>query len=355
MGKNIGSGTLKLENLERVTRAFHRAQRKSQLSAGDVVVVRIGQSGQAAEVPPELGDANCAGLIVIKRPRDVLSRYLVHFLNSPDGRAQSLAETKGSTRQTLNTKSIAAAEVPLPPLAEQRRVADILDRGASLLSRRRLALTRLETVVSSIFVEMFGDPWTNPKGWPLGTLGEVATFVGGGTPRRAVQEYYTGSLCWATPKDIHGRFLDSTQEHVTETAVQNSATKLVPPGTILVVVKSKVLARRLPVVVTRVETCFGQDLKGILLDKRCTASYVASAMRINEEWLLRQARGINTEGLSLEHLRSFPLMLPPAAVQAKFARRLDRVEELTQKMAVSAAHLDDLVATLQHRAFGGEL
>ena len=138
-------------------------------------------------------------------------------------------------------------------------------------------------------------------------------------------------------------------------AIEGSATNLVPPGTILVVVKSKILAHSLPVAITRVPTCFGQDIKGIKISERCAVAFVATALRHGKQWLLERARGINTEGLTLDHLRAFPLMLPPRPLQKEFARRVEAIEQLKATHRESLAHLDALFASLQHRAFRGEL
>lgn len=143
MGKNIKGGVLDLSDLTRVSKAFHSSQPKSSLDPGDVVVVRIGRSGEAAVVPATLGSANCAGLVVIKRPGRVTPEFLVHFLNSPAGQAASAAEVRGVTRRTLNTTSIAAARVPVPPLVEQRRIVAKLD---ALRARSRRAKDALDAV-----------------------------------------------------------------------------------------------------------------------------------------------------------------------------------------------------------------
>jgi restriction endonuclease S subunit len=128
MGKNVGPGYLKLGSLERVSSHFHQSQRKSQLSARDVVVVRIGNPGQAAMIPENFGEANCSGLVIVKGLREMMPEFLVYFLNSPTGRAMSLGSARGSTRQTLNTSTIAQMKVPMPPLAEQKRIVTKLDQ-----------------------------------------------------------------------------------------------------------------------------------------------------------------------------------------------------------------------------------
>ena len=154
---------------------------------------------------------------------------------------------------------------------------------------------------------------------------------------------------------MKSEFLYDTEEHITEQAIEESATKLVPASTILVVVKSKILAHHLPVAVARVPTCFGQDLKGVMPTERCEVSFVATALRLGKQWLLERARGINTEGLTLDHLRAFPLLMPPLALQREFARRVAAVEKLKTAYRASLAELDALFIALQQRAFRGEL
>ncbi len=143
MGKNVKRGALDLTELERVTRDFHERERKSQLSPGDVVVVRIGRSGEAAVVPDSVAEANCSGLVVVKSPLKVSARYLAAYLNSPVGQARAAKQVRGTTRRTLNTKSIQAALVPVAPPSEQHAIVSALD---SYFSRLDDAVANLERV-----------------------------------------------------------------------------------------------------------------------------------------------------------------------------------------------------------------
>jgi len=104
-----------------------------------------------------------------------------------------------------------------------------------------------------------------------------------------------------------------------------------------------------------VRTCFGQDLKGIILNDGFEVSFVATSIRLGKKWLLERARGINTEGLTLDHLRAFPMLTPSAIVQRDFSRYVAEVEKLRAAHRASLSKLDALFAVLQHRAFRGEL
>lgn len=344
-------------------RQYVSEEKARELSAhrvlpGDLVITKMGLPPCVAAVYPSTESPGVVTADIIKMSVDetVASRdYVARFLNADAARKQVAAMTFGITRPKVTLRDFKQLEIPLPRLAEQRRIAHVLDRAEALQAKRRATLVQLGTLTGAIFVEMIGDTATNPKRWRTAVLGDVATFSGGGTPSRACADYFDGSICWATSKDMKSEFLDDTQEHITSQAIENSATKLVQPGTILVVVKSKILAHHLPVAVARVPTCFGQDLKGISPSDHCETTFVATALRLGQRWLLERARGINTEGLTLDHLRAFPLLLPPLHVQETFARRVAAVEKLKSAQRASLAEMDALFASLQHRAFRGEL
>lgn len=289
------------------------------------------------------------------RPRDSVlhADYLWHWLPSV---APTLARrAHGSTFKQVTRDAVESLRIDLPPLPEQRRIAAVLDRADAIRRKRRESLRLLDDFLRSAFLEMFGGPLSNPRGWETKLLGEIADFIGGGTPSRAVPAYFNGSICWATAKDIQTESLIDTQEHITSEAIENSATKLVPVGTILVVVKSKVLMHRLPVAITEVPACFGQDLKGIVLHDGHSAHYIARHLRLGQRWLLGRARGANTEGLTLDHLRRFPIMVPPSDLIERYDGLERHYRKTRERLTAQATNGDALFDSLAQRAFRGEL
>jgi type I restriction enzyme S subunit len=284
-------------------------------------------------------------------PRHADAAYVVHLIRSPYFKSKLKRIINPSVNQvSVSVGNLKNLQVHLPPLPEQKRIAAILDKADALRRKRREAIARLDTLLQSVFLEMFGDPVRNPRGWETRGLGEVATFVGGGTPSRAVPAYYTGSICWATSKDMKGDVLGDTQEHITEEAIGRSATKLVPAGAILVVVKSKILLRYLPVLISKVPVCFGQDLKAIIPND-LPSRYIARHLRVGQQSLLDLARGVNTEGLTLEHLRNYRVMCPPPMLVAQFEAFECRYEGQRQRLIRSEAGLNNLFAGLQRDVF----
>ena len=332
---------------------------KQLIRKHDVLVTTSSRSlnmvGKAAAAEEDFNGSFGAFCCVLRPNGNVDPRYFAHFFRTPQYRRAIASLATGANINSLRREHLDELRIPVPPLGEQRRVAAILDKADNVRVQRRTSIEQLNRLAESIFLEMFGHPATNTKGWETTTLGEVGRFVGGGTPSRSNPAFYTGDICWATSKDIRSKYLDDTEEHITQEAIEKSATKLVPPGSILVVVKSKILARSLPVAITRVPTCFGQDIKAIIVNEHWDAEYVAYSLRIGQRMLLARARGVNTEGLTLEHLRSFRLLKPPLRLQREFAQRVRVINQLMDKMQTSLRHLDELFASLQQRAFRGEL
>lgn len=284
--------------------------------------------------------------VKVLAPRSGLDpRFALHFL-----RTVQLPEDLGYSR---HYKYLRQAMVPCPPFPEQRRIADILDKADTIRRKRKEAIAFTEELLRSAFLEMFGDPVTNPKSWPVKPLGELVEIRGGGTPSRARAEFFAGQIPWATAKDFRADVVLDTEEHVSEEALVGSATKLVPPGSILIVVKSKILMRRLPVAVAGVPLCFNQDVKALVLRDAADGPYIATHIRLAQRQLLELARGVNTEGLTLVHLRGHSVMQPPRSMVRAFATLEMKARSALMRMTVGTSDADILFSSLVARAFSG--
>jgi type I restriction enzyme, S subunit len=251
----------------------------------------------------------------------------------------------------ISRKDIERVGIPLPPLSEQRRIVSILHEANDLKRLRGNALDKSQSLFLSIFVEMFGGPEKWHKTVPLDQL---VKFVGGGTPDRKIERYYRGTIPWATSKDIKSPYLDDTQEHITEEAVKKSATNLVPARTILMVVKSKILTHSLPVSIITRPFCFGQDLKGLVCNSDVVPEFITASLLIQARSILNRARGVNTEGLTLETLRQ--IQVPDVTTEQQvFLERVKEFNALTDEQEESRKKADELIKSVYTQAFTGEL
>lgn len=318
-----------------------------------------------AKITPCMENGKCAiarGLVggigfgttefhVLRVGNQVLPEWLFYFWRFPNTRHRAEAAMTGSAGQKRVPSSfLERMELPLPSLPDQRRIAARLEQADRLRRTRRYALELADAFLPAAFLEMFGDRINSATR----RLGDLVRITGGGTPSRDCPEYFNGSIPWLTAKDMRGDYIWDTEEHVTDEAVKNSATKLVPENSILLVVKSKVLMHRLPVAVAKVQLCHGQDVKSLQCSNALHHEFGHYVLMCHEVNLLRQARGANTEGLTLPMLEELPVPNVSLKEQRRFADLVQKHERLRAMQREALRQAEHLFQTLLHDAFADD-
>jgi type I restriction enzyme S subunit len=247
-------------------------------------------------------------------------------------------------------------------LAEQRRIAEVLDRAEALRAKRRAALALLDTLTESIFLDLFGDPVTNPKGWPDGTpLGDMADIVSGITKGRKVPAAPVRPVPYLAVVNVQDRHLDlSTVKTIEATDEEIERYWLRPMDLLLTEGGDPDKLGRGTLWHNELQECIHQNH---IFRVRLRTSEVHPLFlnwlvgsRRGKRYFLRSAK--QTTGIAsinMTQLRGFPLLLPPVVLQHQFARRAAAVDEIHAAYRASLAKLDELYSSLQHRAFRGEL
>ena len=180
-------------------------------------------------------------------------------------------------------------------------------------------------------------------------LGTVCSFQNGGTPDKSVDRYFHGDVPWITGADITSTVVTSARSFITEEAVERSATKQVPAGTVLLVTRTSVGK----VAVAGIDLCFSQDITALTPDDSLLhPSYLVAFLRTQESFFERQARGATIKGITRHIVADLSIPLPPLPEQRRVAAVLDRAEALRLKRRASLAHLDILTQALFLDLFG---
>ena len=128
--QNVGVSGLVLDDRKYVTPEFHKSLKKSEVKPGDVLMSRvITHTVHCALVPPDLGPANCANVILVRPAAGLLAEFLVHYIRSSDAQRHLLDRKVGSAQLVVNTGVVQSWPIPVPPLREQQRIVDILDEA----------------------------------------------------------------------------------------------------------------------------------------------------------------------------------------------------------------------------------
>jgi type I restriction enzyme S subunit len=294
----------------------------------------------------------CMGADGVKvlRPKIVANvKYLYYYL-------RQLRLTDGGYDRHF--KYLKRCDVVLPPLPEQRRIAEVLDRAEALRAKRRAALAQLDTLTQSIFFDLFGDPVTNPKKWPTVGIEEVCELVVDCVNRTAqIVETPTPFKMIRTSNVKGGKVDLSNVRYVTEETFHRWNRRATPRrGDVL-------LTREAPVgeagILSSDEKVFlGQRLMLYRVDpRRVTPEYLVFSFRgqFLQQQFAKKGSGSTVKHLQLPTCRSFLVLLPPLSVQHEFTVRVANVERLKAVHRASLAKLDTLFVVLQHRAFRGEL
>ena len=262
---------------------------------------------------------------------------------------------KAVNQASVSIGNLRTISVTVPPLAEQRRIAEVLDRAEALRAKRRAALAQLDALTQSLFLDLFGGYKTIFIKWPTKKLGELLDFLTSGS--RGWAEYYTesGDLFLRIQNVRRDQLLLDDIAFVKCPDTAEAKRTRVQPGDVLLSITADL--GRTAVIPETIGTAYINQHLSILrtraLVPRFLSAYLASPM--GQSQVLGRNRQAVKAGLNFDDIRSFIVPLPPLELQHEFARRVGAVERLKASGRAALAHLDALFASLQYRAFRGEL
>ena len=323
----------------------------------DVLVSTVRPNLNAvAMVPADLdGHIASTGFCVLRPNRAVIEpRYLFYRTLTPEFVTALTARVRGISYPAVSDKDVKQVEVPLPPLAEQRRIVEILDQADNLRRLRAEADARADRILPSLFVRMFGDPATNSMHWPIKRIGEVCDIVSGATPKTERPEFWGGGIPWATPKDLSeldGWSLDRTARTLTGEGLASCSAAVIPEGSVL-------LSSRAPiglVAVAGMPMCTNQGFKNLVCGPDVDPWYLFGWCRIRTTYLQSLGRGATFKEISKRIVESIELPLPPMQRQRRFRSRLMNLTSIHRARIQSARRIANLFRVLLGRAFSGSL
>ncbi|WP_269538050.1 restriction endonuclease subunit S [Cerasicoccus fimbriatus] len=333
------------------------------LCEGDILVSSANSwnlVGKCCWVPKLSYESTAGGFISVLRPKDekLNKRYLYQWFSSEVIQHQVRSFGNQTTNiSNLDHKRTLNLEIPLPPLEEQKRIAKILDAADGLRQQRREALTELDTFLQSTFLDLFGDPVTNPKGWDVISFDKIGKFISGATPSKQRADFWDGEFPWVSPKDMKvNRIVDSI-DHISDSAFKETNLKRISPSHVLIVVRGMILAHSFPVAVNEVEIAINQDMKAISPDESFDTIFLSECIRGLKTKILSEVStaGHGTKRFDAIAMAKINVPVPPLDLQQHFAKIVTKVEEQKTRMREQLTELDDLFAALQQRAFNGEL
>lgn len=300
---------------------------------------------------------------MVPREGIILSDYIYRWLKF---RRNDIARSgRGATFKELSKKLVEEIQIPLPPLSEQKRIAKILDAADALRTKRREALEQLDSLLKSTFLEMFGDPVRNPKGWDVVSLGKLVVTKPNNGVFRKNHEYSENRSLGLPVVWVEELFKDNTID-VSESrrlvATENEITKYgLQYGDILFCRSSLKLDG-----IAYNNVYLGRSGKALFechLIRISPNVDIVNPMFLNLQLRLESMRAVlklksktaTMTTIDQKALSSVCVLLPPLDLQHRFAKIVESIENQKARYRAQLSELDTLFASLQQRAFNGDL
>lgn len=328
------------------------------LEKGDLLVARMPDPlGRACVFPGDPKPSVTAVDVCIVRPDTsaVDTHWLKWVINSPRFRSKIERYATGTTRKRISRKNLQKIPLELPPLPEQRRIAAILDKADAVRCKRRQTLDLADQFLRSAFLDMFGDPVTNPKGWPIEKLGDLLTFVTSGS--RGWAKYYSeaGAAFLRIQNVGRNRLLLDDLAHVVPPDTKEAERTRLQAGDVVLSITADL--GRAAVVPESLGPAHVNQHLGLLRVEGIEPLYLAEFLVTDGAQL--QFRSLDTgqtrSGLNFNDLKRLKIPLPPMELQEDFASMHSKSELRRAQYSHLLSESKGLSRSLTQRAFRGEL
>ncbi len=359
--ENVLANWFKPPFKKHITKDKYRQLHQYSVRQGDVLVTTMGTIGRAAVVPhigePMIIDSHLFRMRLNLELAD--PSYLCFALNGYLGLQQQLEQrSRGAIMAGLNTTILKECTIPLPSLPEQQRIAGILSRADRLRRLRRYALEMSESYLQGVFLEMFGDPATNPMGWEMHRLGKHIKFLTSG-PRGWADYYSDSGVRFIRSLDVQmNRISEENPIYVRPPVNAEASRTRVRPDDVLLTITGSRIGRVAPVSDTIGEAYVSQHVAIIRMDATLRPDFVSmflSHPRGGQEQIARFQYGQTKPGLNLEQIRAFEIQLPPQREQERYSQASVQYDRLRVQQREALRQAEHLFQTLLYGAFRGEV
>ncbi|MCG7540783.1 MULTISPECIES: restriction endonuclease subunit S [Pseudoalteromonas] len=289
-------------------------------------------------------------------PTKVCKKFIYYLL--PLKLKKIWDDTPFVTVKHLSVKKLLDIDVPDWPLETQKQIAAVLEQADQLRKDCQQMEQELNSLAQSVFVDMFGDPVTNPKSFEVTKLKDLVSVLSGATPSKSNDSFWVGDVPWVSPKDMKVPELYDAIDHVNEITFTETNLKSIPLNSILIVVRGMILAHTVPLAITRKKLAINQDIKALMVkSESITSEFLLAALSSMHAHLLGivSTAAHGTKRIDMADLLNIRIIVPSLEKQEEYIKAIQVIRELlANQKAEEALHESNFKALMQ-KAFKGEL
>ncbi|WP_102780055.1 restriction endonuclease subunit S [Serratia marcescens] len=340
----------------------HAINKKSHLKTGDVLIVRTGYPGTACVVTPEFEGSNAIDIVIARPDMDkIIPEYLCAYTNSHIGKSQVLDLQGGMAQKHLNVGAYQVLKINLPPLCEQKKIAQILltwDNAISVTEkllansqRQKKALMQQLLTGNKRLLDENGVRFSGE--WKITKLIQMGKVVSGGTPDTNMAMYWEGDILWLTPTDVTaltGRFVSNTSRKITPAGLLNSSAVLLPKGSLMVCTRATIGALAISIS----EICTNQGFKNIIPNEGFNIEFIYYLLQMNTNEMIKKSSGSTFLELSKKDFETLSFSCPFIKEQQKIAAVLSAADTEISTLEKKLACLKDEKKALMQQLLTGK-
>jgi len=298
-------------------------------------------------VPLDLDGATAStGFTVLRAQEGRLDRsYLYHWVKNPRFIDDMVRKATGANYPAVSDRIVRESLIPLPVLPEQRRIAAILDKADALRTKRREAIAKLDQLLQSVFLDMFGEPLSNPQSWPKRPLTDVARVQTGGTPPTSEAGMFDGEIPFVTPGDLGG-IVGKTNRTVTQKGAEKIRAALA--GSTLVCCIGATIGK---MGFVERDSTFNQQINAVTWGDEVRPLYGYHAMRFLSAEIAHRGASTTLPILKKSEFEKLTVVVPPRLEQERFCRFAQQVALKAGLLQRSSDATEMLFSSLQHHMF----
>lgn len=355
--KNLVNGKINYSTCSYISEEDHESiSKRSAVDDGDILYAMIGTIGNPVIVKKDF-DFSIKNVALFKFTKtDLSNRYIYHYLNSGLAKQQFESNSRGGTQKFVSLGNIRELIIPLPPLEEQKRIAAILDKADAIRRKRQQAIKLADDFLRSVFLDMFGDPVTNPKGWEECQFEDLTSLVTYGLTVRP--QYHEEGIPLISAREIRSGELDfESSPKISRADFDKLSEKGRPQQGDILFSKTGSIGH-CAIVRSEVEFAVTQNAARIVPNKEvCLPTFLLAFMRTKYFYDLanREAKGNAVKDLQLGTMKNFKMYLPPISLQKKFSDLYQKSAFLSRREIDSLFLINSNFNSISQKAFAGGL
>lgn len=310
---------------------------------GTTIIGRKGSINNPIYVDSPFWNVDTAFGLVPKKVLD--SKYLYYFCLKYD----FLKHNKTVTIPSLTKSDLLEIKIDLPPLTTQKAIAEKLDKADALRKKDQELLAQYDELAQAIFIDMFGDPVKNEKGWEISQYGSEFKISSGGTPRTNNSNYWEGgAISWIGSNMCQNKVIyQNDGKHITEEGLKNSSARVFPVDTVLVALVGATIGK---VALLKFETSTNQNIAGIEINGSFNSLFVFHSLMNSYNVFMELGNG-GFKMANLSFIRNLELISPALELQNQFAEKIQNIEAQKALVKQQAQQSEDLFQALLQESF----